>query len=187
MAISDEKFRRPTQFVQEQDRFGANEVGLNHPNNQSFLRIRNNGDIEIVAGERCSIIMSPSTSTIAFVADNIKFLTKENGGLRWNNLLFNQAADSFNEPSFVPAADHETFGLYKGVEQFIYDEQNEDAPIVANDIPADIAAVLYKTRDRTMPETMVNDPETGETISYRTYYTRYGKPPPFGSGAAASG
>lgn len=181
---SDEKFRRPVQFVQEQERFKPNEVGLNHPKNAGYIRIRDNGDIELMANEGCGIIISAATQTIVLVADSIKFLTKETGGLRWNSFFFNEAADTFNEPALVPTNDHETYGLYKGVEQFLYDDTNEPDKIPENtELPAEIAAVIYQGQQRVMPQTPVTDPATGETITYAQYYSKYSKPPPFGTGS----
>jgi hypothetical protein len=33
-----------------------------------------------------------------------------------------------------------------------------------------------------LPTAPVTDPETGETVSYETYYNKYKRPPPFGNG-----
>lgn len=182
--MPDEKFKRPIQFVQQEDRFKPNEVGLNHPNTSAFVRLKDNGDIEIVAGEGLAIILHPAKRSITLVADSIKFMTKEHGGLRWNGQLFNETADTFNEPTFVPASDDDSYGLYKGVEQFLYDDDDEDnSPLVtmAGDLPPEIAELLSQTTEkRSYPEAMVTDPETGAQVTYRQYYTKYGKAPPFG-------
>lgn len=178
-----EKFKRPIQFVQEEDRFRPNEVGITHPENEGYFRIKDNGDIEIMASSECGIIIHPARNTITLVADNIKFLTKEHGGLRWNGQLFNEMADTFNEPALVPASDDDSYGLYNGVEQFLYDDTDDEEQIVAlaGDLPPEIAELLSKTSDkRTYPEVMVTDPETGGQISYRSYYVKYGKAPTFG-------
>lgn len=184
--MASERFKRPIQFVQEQDRFGPNEVGITHPENDSFFRIRDNGDIELIAGEGLGMIFHPAKRSVTIIADSIKFMTREHGGLRWNNQLFNETADTFNEPTFVPARDDEAYGLYKGVEQFLYDDDDEDALVgLAGDLPPDIAELLSQTTmKRSYPESVVQDPETGGLISYRNYYTKYGKPPPFGANGA---
>lgn len=182
--MPDKKFKRPIQFVQEEDRFRPNEVGITHPENSSFFRIKDNGDIELVAGDGLAIILHPNKRSVTIVADSIKFMTREHGGLRWNGQLFNEMADTFNEPTFVPASDEDSYGLYKGVEQFLYDDDDEEEMVaLAGDLPPEIAALLSQTTEkRSYPQVMVYDPETGAEVSYRQFYIKYGKPPPFGAG-----
>jgi len=99
--------------------FAEREVGITHPDVTGFIRIRNNGDIEIVAGEGLAIVLNPHSNSITFVADHIKFMTKHEGGLRWNDLSFNDRATNFSEPTLVKVDDaREGYGLYKGVDHF---------------------------------------------------------------------
>ena len=80
--------------------FSHREVGLNHPDNQSFLRLTDGGDIEIFAVPGVGIVINGSTKTISFFAENIKFYTKEDG-LKWNLMDFNHSATTYTEPTFV--------------------------------------------------------------------------------------
>lgn len=80
--------------------FSQREVGLNHPDNPSFIRLTDSGDIEIFATPGVGIVINGSTRTISFHADNIKFYTKEDG-LKWNSMDFNHSATTFAEPTFV--------------------------------------------------------------------------------------
>lgn len=182
-----EKFRRPTHFVQGQDIFRNDEVGITHPNNKAFIRCKDNGDIEIVAGEGCSIILHPAKRSITFVADSIKFLTQSGSqGLTWNNQAFNENADTFNEPTFLPIRDEDGYSLYKGVDHFLYGDAGNDvesAPIVPDLIPPELAMRLGGADTvASYPTASVTDPETGETVTYQQYYDKYKRPPPFGNG-----
>lgn len=111
------RIRKPYHIIDQQDQYGANEVGVIHPTNLSFLRIKDNGDIEISAGEGLAIILHPGKKMISFVADEIKFLTKTNG-LKWNNVKFNSGATTFNEPTLIPVNYEEIYSPYRGTESF---------------------------------------------------------------------
>ena len=166
-AGDDDRFPRPRQLLYGEDEFKDNEVGITHPLNPSFVRLKDNGDVEIVAGEGVMIILQPTKRSITLVADSIKFLTRDHGGLRWNQSYFNERADNFNEPTLVPADDQSANHIYKGVEYFLHDEKPEDDP-------TDFA------RQKHFPAVMVIDPETGGSITYGRYYEKYGRPPKFG-------
>jgi len=113
-------FNKPEQEIEAENYFGDNEVGLNHPDVPGFIRIAQNGDIQLVADGGLSIIMSPKSGSITFVADHIKFMTKHDNGLRWNRVAFNDQATTFNEPTFIQIDDaKEGYGMYQGIEHFI--------------------------------------------------------------------
>lgn len=80
--------------------FSTREVGFTHPDNSSFIRLTDAGDIEIFAAPGVGLVISGSTRTISIFADNIRFHTKEDG-LKWNSMDFNHSADSFAEPALV--------------------------------------------------------------------------------------
>jgi hypothetical protein len=80
--------------------FSSREVGLTHPDNSSFMRLTDSGDIEIFAAPGVGIVISSATRTISFFADNIRFHTREDG-LKWNSMDFNYSADDFTEPTFL--------------------------------------------------------------------------------------
>jgi hypothetical protein len=178
------KFDRPISFVQGQDMYRPNEVGVTHPTMPAFIRLKDNGDVEIVACEGCSIILHPAKRSITFVADSIKFLTKGGmQGMTWNGMAFNENANTFNEPTLVPVQDDDAYSPYKGVEQFIYQAGNtdqDDAPVVSG-LPLQLARTVNgSTTVGQFPQAAVTDPETGSTITWQQYYEKYGKPPPFG-------
>lgn len=112
-------FEHPNQIILNQSRFSESEIGLTHPDTGAFIRLCDNGDVEIVAGEGVSIVMSPRSRSIVFNADSIKFVTKEEGGLRWNRQMFNEKATSFQEPTFLEFDDEFVYDIYRGVEDFM--------------------------------------------------------------------
>lgn len=114
-------FENPSDMNRSQDLFGKNEVGINHPTAPGFIRIRDNGDLEIVAGEGVSILMNVRNKSITLIADSIKFMTK-NSGLRWNKVQFNGRAISFNEPTFLASDNTQSASsLYRDVDYFTSD------------------------------------------------------------------
>jgi hypothetical protein len=86
--------------IKRRREFSDREVGLTHPDLTSFIRLNDQGDIEIFAIPGVGIIISGKSKSISFFADSIRFFTKEDG-LRWNNYNFNYSASSFSEPTLV--------------------------------------------------------------------------------------
>ncbi len=90
--ISDELKRR--------NEFSKREVGLNHPDNSSFLRLNDDGDIEIFAAPGVGIVISGASKSVSIFADKIRFFCSETG-LRWNNFNFNYSAIDYSQPTLV--------------------------------------------------------------------------------------
>jgi hypothetical protein len=90
--ISDELKRR--------NEFSKREVGLNHPDNSSFIRLNDDGDIEIFAAPGVGIVISGANRSISLFADKVRFFCSENG-LRWNNFNFNYSAIDYSQPTLV--------------------------------------------------------------------------------------
>lgn len=87
--------------LENRGNFSRREVGLTHPDTSSFIKLNDKGEIEIFAGEQIGIIISPVTGTISLFADVVKIHSKEDNGFRWNNMSFNYAGDTYNEPALV--------------------------------------------------------------------------------------
>lgn len=105
-------------IINKQNEFSEREVGLTHPDKFSFIKLADNGDIHIMAQDGVGIIISASQECIFLVADTIKFLTKEEEGLKWNKVSFNHKATSYQEPSLVyPKKDSNN--IYSGISQFL--------------------------------------------------------------------
>ncbi len=110
-------FDNTTAGITKQRLFGDREVGLTHPDLPSYIRLADNGDIQIMVNGEVGIIISQIHGSIMFVADVIKFVSKENGGLRWNQLNFNKDATTYNEPTFVYSK--EEYDMYTGLDDYL--------------------------------------------------------------------
>lgn len=86
--------------ISKRKNFSEREVGFTHPDNSSFMRLSDAGDIEIFAAPGVGIIISAATRTISLFADNIRFHTKDDG-LKWNSMDFNYSANDYTEPALV--------------------------------------------------------------------------------------
>lgn len=108
--------------------FSRREVGLTHPDTSAFVRLNDRGEVEIFAGEELGIIISPQSRSISIFADVVKIVTKEDYGLRWNNMSFNYASDIYNEPSLVKTSEKEYNSGY------LYADHYLDAAVDYEDI-----------------------------------------------------
>ena len=97
----DQKTHYPvSEEVKRRNEFSDREVGLTHPDLSSFLRLNDQGDIEIFAAPGVGIVISSKSKSISFFGDSVRFFCQEDG-LRWNNYKFNYAASSYIEPTLV--------------------------------------------------------------------------------------
>lgn len=115
--------------LKKRTEFSHREVGLTHPDNNAFMRITDSGSIEVFAAPGIGIIINPNTRSISFYADSIKFYSKEDDGLRWNEKSFNPAADVYNEPAFLKTSDFSNNPAYNRVGYYLNNiqeiEQNQ--------------------------------------------------------------
>ena len=110
----------PNKLLSRDDSFSDSDVGITHEDNQSFIKINDNGDIEIFAGEGLGIILHPNNRSITFVADKVRFATQENNGFIWNKLSLNPQAISYAEPALVEYDNNdETKSLYRNLEDYV--------------------------------------------------------------------
>ena len=114
-----ETFVRPTGHIAQQDTFSNTEVGVTHPSQPSFMRLLDNGDIEIMAKDGVGIIMSAASQTITLIGHAVRFLTTDDNGLVWNRTAFNEHATSFNEPALLNLADTDLQQMFQGVDTYI--------------------------------------------------------------------
>lgn len=86
--------------IKKRREFSDREVGLTHPDLSSFIRLNDQGDIELFATPGIGIVISGKSKTISIFSDSIRFYSKEDG-LRWNNYNFNYSASTYSEPTLV--------------------------------------------------------------------------------------
>lgn len=113
--------------------FSDREVGITHPDLSSFIRLTDQGDIEIFAAPGVGIVISSRSKSISFFGDNVKLFTKEDG-LRWNNFNFNYAASNYIEPTLVKINEKTIHSAINGVYHFLgslssIDEEERQKPI----------------------------------------------------------
>lgn len=146
--MTDEIFDSVRKHLNQQDIFGTREVGVTHPDNGSFVRIKDDGSIELVAGGETSIILDVS-GVVSINADVIKLHTRAEGGFRWNKVAFNERAVGFSEPTFIEVEDTlDIKSIYRGVDYYT------DGAVPASKFS-------------------FKDPNTGETISLEEYASRF--------------
>lgn len=114
-------FVRPYNKLIDQEKFSSTEVGLTHQFTDAFVRLTDDGDIELAAVPGLAIIMHPQNRSITFIADSVKFITKEKNGMRWNKLSFNDQSTKFTEPTFIPYESQDVQDVYRGVHNFLED------------------------------------------------------------------
>lgn len=132
--------RRPFDEVAElrkRKEFSTREVGLNHPDTHAFLRINDSGEIEIFAAPGIGLVISPSTRSISFFADSIKFYTREDDGLKWNNLSFNPSSDVYNEPTFVKTSDFYNNPAFYKINHYLNNLDQLDNPEPVSSVTID--------------------------------------------------
>lgn len=104
--------------ISKRRQYSDREVGLTHPDLDSFLRLNDQGDIEIFAAPGVGIVISARSKSISFFADSIRFFTKEDG-LRWNSYNFNYSASKFSEPTLVKINMKSVHSAINGVYHFL--------------------------------------------------------------------
>lgn len=98
--------------------FSEREVGLTHPDISSFIRLNDNGDIEIFAAPGVGMIISSSSRSISFFGNFVKFFTKDDG-LRWNTYKFNISSYDFSQPTLVKINKKEINPAQEGVYHYL--------------------------------------------------------------------
>lgn len=116
--------------------FSRREVGLNHPDNNSFIRLNDEGDIEIFATAGVGIVISASGRSISLFADKIKMFCSETG-LRWNNFNFNYSAYDYSQPTLVKVDSKTINSAQNGAEHYLaklrtLEEKDSQMPITIN-------------------------------------------------------
>lgn len=112
------QFTRPTSILEKQGLFGDFEVGLSHPHTKAFIKLADNGDIQIMVDEATGIILSPNKGAILLVGNIVKVLTNEQDGLRWNQMAFNPNATTYAQPTLVPLKTY-AGNTYANIENYL--------------------------------------------------------------------
>lgn len=112
------RFERPYQNLMNQDKFAPREPGLTHPDTDAYIRLRNNGDLELVISDGLGMVFNKRKRSVTIIADEIKFLTNPGDSIRWNDKRLNSQAFLFTQPALVPTEEQELYSPYNGTEEF---------------------------------------------------------------------
>lgn len=81
--------QKPNDFNQSSKRFGANEIGLTHPTNGAYIRITEDGNIELFSSYGTGLKIGKDNS-IQIFADKVQQIVKENKVQTSANNITNQ-------------------------------------------------------------------------------------------------
>lgn len=86
---------RPQDQDDQEQAIGRSDIAMEHPENKSALRVRDDGRIELFVSDETGILLDPTTDTIAFIAKHIYQVSTTNhtrtapDGFLWNRHAFN--------------------------------------------------------------------------------------------------
>lgn len=116
------EFKRPSDLLADRDFYDKGEVGVTHPKTPAYVRLADNGDVEIIAAEGLGMVFHPANRSITIIADTIKLMTKDDDGLRWNQLAFNPKSTTFTEPTFLSSDLFSIKDVFKDTDKYLGDQ-----------------------------------------------------------------
>lgn len=116
-----EQVNRPYNYLNSLNSYSNREVGITHPDNMSYVRLTDKGVVEIVACPGLAILMNPINKSITLIADDIRMITNDKNGLKWNDLSFNSKGTSSTEPTFMQLEASDFKGIYEGFDDYLKD------------------------------------------------------------------
>lgn len=121
-------------LLNSQNTFSNREVGVTHPDTPAFIRLTDDGDIQIMANDGLGIIINLTNNSITLMANTIRFMTTDHEGLAWNNNFFNSNATTYTQPMLNPATGANINNLFAGAENF-YNPSNTNTTAAADQLP----------------------------------------------------
>lgn len=122
--------------IKDRKEFSETEVGITHPDLNSFIRLNDKGDIEIFAAPGIGIVISASSKSVSIFADSIRLNSKEDG-LRWNSYNFNYSASSYVEPTLVKIRNKDIHTAVNNIEYYMNNLKQTDQEETATSITID--------------------------------------------------
>lgn len=110
-------------LVNDHNTFSQRDTGITNPYADAYIKVTEGGEIEVYAGNGTGIFMNPHSRSITFMADSLRFITRDEDGIRWNDKLFNDQATIYTEPFLVPYETDNSPSPYKNMEQFLDDNK----------------------------------------------------------------
>lgn len=124
--------------MQKRREFSDREVGLTHPDLSSFIRLNDQGDIEIFASPGVGIVISGRSKSISLFGDQIRMHCNEDG-LRWNNYNFNYSSSDYSEPTLVKLNYKNIHSAQNGISYYLdrmndlEDQENQKTITISGD------------------------------------------------------
>jgi hypothetical protein len=124
--------------VQKRREFSDREVGLTHPDLSSFIRLNDQGDIEIFASPGVGIVISGRSKSISLFGEQIRMHCNEDG-LRWNNYNFNYSSSDYSEPTLVKLNYKNIHSAQNGISYYLdrmndlEDQENQKTITISGD------------------------------------------------------
>ena len=124
--------------VQKRKEFSDREVGLTHPDLSSFIRLNDQGDIEIFAAPGVGIVISGRSKSISLFGDQIRMHCNEDG-LMWNNYNFNYSSSDYSEPTLVKLNYKNIHSAQNGISYYLdrmndlEDQENQKTITISGD------------------------------------------------------
>ena len=112
-------FDRPTITVAQQDTYSNTEVGVTHPTNPSYIKLLDDGGVEIIVQDGLGIMLDAASGTITLMGHAVRFLTTDSNGLVWNRNAFNDQATTYTEAPLITLSDNDLSQMFAGVENFL--------------------------------------------------------------------
>lgn len=149
--------------LKRRKQFSEREVGLTHPDLNSFIRLNDQGDIEIFAAPGIGLVISGRSKSVSIFGDSIRLMCKEDG-LRWNKYNFNYASSAFMEPTLVEISYKEIHSAQNGASYYldtlkIMEKEEKDKPVTI------MAENQYST-DKGIPQQEMISEDDISDISY---------------------
>jgi hypothetical protein len=98
--MMESQYKHPAQDLEVAQRFDATELGFRHPSSGSFIRLCDDGSIQIVVGKDGRTGITLDENGITIFGDSLTLLSGY-GGFTWNGKDFNPHSDRVDEPALV--------------------------------------------------------------------------------------
>lgn len=132
--------RASSEEASRRNSFSNREVGITHPDTSAYIKLCDNGDIEIMAAPGVGIIISALNKSITLHADDIKIYSKPNG-LNWNENYFNPNSDSFEEPALQKNSPEFYNSAFNGIELLLEEIRSLNTTTITDE-DSDVQSLL---------------------------------------------
>lgn len=150
------------QQLAQQNTFSTREVGVNHPDTPGYIRLTDQGDIQLMADDGLGIIINYKYRSITIMADTVRFQTTDNEGLAWNTNFFNPAATTFSQATLLPGTGANVKNVFDGTENYYSSGNNITNNVVpvpgASNVPTVQSQDLSQVKQQTSSDTGLNVP-----------------------------